>query len=96
MAGSTERWRTPSPGKDGGADDAPGRGAFWRDVGYLTSLGWMMALPIAVAVIVGWLVDRHLGTAPAWTLTLLGAGIGIAVIQAFSTMRDALRRRRHD
>jgi len=56
----------------------------------------MMALPIAVTTVAGWLLDRHFGTSPAWTLSLLSVGIGIAIIQAATAMRDALRRRHRD
>ena len=48
--------------------------SFWRSVGYLTSLGWMIALPIAAGVLLGRFIDDRLGSGTFWTLALLGAG----------------------
>jgi predicted F0F1-ATPase subunit len=57
--------------------------SFWRSVGYLTSLGWMIALPIAAGVLLGRFIDEQLGSGTFWTLTLLGAGVGIAALELF-------------
>lgn len=89
---STGRWPTPSTTA---ADDGPEGGrardaSFWRKAGYLTSLGWLIALPIAIGVLLGRFVDDRLGSGSYWTLILLGAGIGVAVIEVALAVRAAL------
>jgi hypothetical protein len=69
---------------------------FWRSVGYLTSLGWIIVLPIGIGVLLGWLLDQHLGSGRFWTLALLGAGIGIAALELFAAASTALNRSSHD
>jgi ATP synthase protein I len=60
----------------------------------LTSVGWMMALPIAAGVLVGHALDRRLGTGTFWTLALLGAGLVLGAWQGVSAARRILRRRK--
>lgn len=62
---------------------------------YLTSLGWLMALPIAAGVLLGRFLDNRLGTGDFWTLALLGAGISIAGVEAYLAIRRALQRQNH-
>ena len=50
-----------------------------------------MAIPIAIGVVIGWALDNKLGTAPTWTLTLMGAGIGIAGIELAIAVRSAMK-----
>jgi hypothetical protein len=59
---------------------------------YLTSLGWLLALPIAVSILIGHHLDTRLGSGSFWTLTLLGVGIGLAALEAFLAGRRMLRR----
>ena len=59
---------------------------------YLTSLGWMMALPIAGGILLGRWADHQFHTGSAWTLGLLGVGLAIACLETFLGMRAALRR----
>ncbi len=63
---------------------------FWRAMLYLTSLGWMMALPIAGAVLLGHYLDTRLDTGHTWTLALLGLGIGVAVLEVFVALQRVL------
>jgi predicted F0F1-ATPase subunit len=62
---------------------------------YLTSLGWMMALPIALGVLLGRYVDRRLESGYRWTLALLGVGLALAVLEIVVAGRTILRRKRH-
>jgi ATP synthase protein I len=64
-------------------------------VGYLTSLGWMIALPIAAGVLIGRFVDDRLASGSYWTLALLGAGVAIAGLELYLAMKVGLQRRRH-
>lgn len=63
---------------------------------YLTSLGWLMALPIALSVLVGRYMDKRLGSGYGWTLALFGAGLMLAVLELYLAMRGALCRKDHD
>ena len=65
---------------------------FWQSVARLTSLGWSMALPIALGILLGKWLDSRLESGTFWTLALLSAGLGIAVIEAFRTIQNAIRR----
>ena len=56
----------------------------------------MIVLPIAAGILLGRLADSALGTHPYATILLLGAGIAIAVIEAFRTMTGALKAIRHE
>jgi predicted F0F1-ATPase subunit len=69
---------------------------FWATMASATSLGWVMALPIALGVLVGSHLDHRFGTRGFWTLGLLGAGIGIAALEAYLALRRALRTKNHD
>jgi predicted F0F1-ATPase subunit len=69
--------------------------SFWQAMGYLTSLGWVMAIPIAGGVLLGRYLDGRLGTGSTWTLLLLMLGMAIAALEAYLAMRVALRRRNH-
>ena len=63
---------------------------------YLTSLGWLIALPIAVSILLGRFLDNHYRTGNFWTLALLGAGVVIAGLELYLAMKRALGRRNHD
>ena len=59
---------------------------------YLTSLGWLMALPIGLGVLIGHYLDARLASGSSWTLALLGLGIALAVLEGFLAGRRMLRR----
>jgi len=56
----------------------------------------MIALPIGVGVVVGRVLDDHLGSGSFWTLALLGAGVAIGALQLLSTVQSALNRLQGD
>lgn len=60
---------------------------------YLTSLGWMIALPIGIGVLVGQYVDKRLQSGHFWTLTLLGVGIGCAALEVYVAGQRTLRKK---
>jgi ATP synthase protein I len=70
--------------------------SFWRSVGYLTSLGWMIALPIAAGVLLGRFIDERLVLGTFWTLALLGAGVAIGCMELFMAASSALSKSRHE
>ncbi len=93
MIESTDRWPVPSAEDDRETEQRQVRErSFWRAFAYFTSLGWFMALPIAVCVLLGHTLDRHFGTGHDWTLTLLGVGIGIACLEGYLAARAALHK----
>ena len=68
----------------------------WREALRATSLGWDLALPIFGGVLLGYLVDRLLGTRYVFTLGFLMLGIATGfynVLQAIQRMDKRSRRR---
>ena len=57
---------------------------------YLTSIGWLLAIPIAAGVLVGHYVDVWLGSGTRWTLALLGAGLVVGVTEDWLAGRHSL------
>ena len=84
--GPTGWWPVPARGN---GDEEDGDASFWQAMAYLTSLGWILALPVAAGVLLGAWLDRQLGTTPTLTLGLLGAGIIIAAVQAYLVVAEA-------
>ncbi len=62
---------------------------------YLTSLGWLIALPIGLSVLLGRYIDDRLQSEHFWTLTLLGVGIGLAVLEVYLAGQRTLWRKPH-
>jgi predicted F0F1-ATPase subunit len=60
---------------------------------YLTSIGWLLAIPIAAGVLVGHYVDVWLGSGTRWTLALLGAGLVVGITEAWLAGRHVVGRR---
>jgi predicted F0F1-ATPase subunit len=67
--------------------------AVWQTAVYLTSLGWLLALPIAAGVLLGRYLDSRLESGHFWTQVLLGAGVAVACVEGYLVARMALRRR---
>ncbi|HXG20732.1 MAG TPA: AtpZ/AtpI family protein [Methylomirabilota bacterium] len=63
---------------------------------YLTSLGWLIALPIGLSIVLGRYLDDRLKSEHCWTLTLLGVGIGLAALEVFLAGRRTLWRKPHE
>jgi ATP synthase protein I len=66
------------------------RPAFWQAMIELTTLGWLIALPIAAGVLLGRYIDVRLGSGAVWTLSLLGAGIAVAGLDVYLALRRVL------
>jgi len=63
---------------------------------FLTSIGWLLAIPIAAGVLIGHYVDVWLQTGTRWTLALLGAGLVVGAMEAYLAARRALTRRKDE
>jgi predicted F0F1-ATPase subunit len=55
--------------------DASFWAALWREALLATTLGWELALPIFGGVLIGYFLDRFLGTGHIFTLGLLFLGV---------------------
>jgi predicted F0F1-ATPase subunit len=62
---------------------------------YLTSLGWLMALPIAMGVLLGQMVDDRFSSGYVWTLTLFGVGVVLAAVEVYLAMCRVLHKKDH-
>ncbi len=60
-----------------------------------STLGWELALPIFIGVLLGYYLDRQLGTKYTFTIGLLMAGIGAGFynIWSFTSRIDARQKR---
>jgi F0F1-type ATP synthase assembly protein I len=67
-------------------------GEIWREALRATSLGWDLALPIFAGVLLGYVLDRALGTTYIFTLGLLFLGIGTGF---YNVMRSIHRLDEH-
>jgi ATP synthase protein I len=72
------------------------RAVFWQTMIQLTSLGWLIALPIAAGVLLGRYLDVRLRSGAAWTLGLLAVGIAVAGLEIYIAARRALTRTGHE
>jgi predicted F0F1-ATPase subunit len=95
--GYTGKWPVPSTTSAGGTpeEQRARRASFWQTMVYLTSLGWLIALPIGLSVLLGRYLDDRLQSEHFWTLTLLGVGLGLAVLEVYLAGQHALRGKPH-
>jgi F0F1-type ATP synthase assembly protein I len=77
--------RSDAAHPDQGSPDPGLRG---RD---LIGLGGLLVGSVVVCTVLGLLLDRGLGTAPAFTLVGVGVGIVLAVVGFWLRIRSALR-----
>jgi len=71
----------------------------WREALRASSLGWDLALPIFGGVLVGYVLDRSLGTTYLFTLGCLLFGIGTGfynVLRSIQRMDERCRRQAAD
>ncbi len=67
---------------------SPDQGLRGRD---LIGIGGLLVGSVVVCTVLGLLLDRVLGTAPAFTLVGVGLGIALAVVGFWLRIRSALR-----
>jgi len=71
----------------------------WREALRATSLGWDLAVPIFGGVLVGYILDRSLGSTYLFTLGFMIFGIGTGfynVLRSIQRMDRRCRRRSDD
>jgi ATP synthase protein I len=59
-------------------DDNDTWSSLWREAATAMSLGWDLAVPIFGGVLLGYALDRWLGTRYLFTIGLLFLGIGVS------------------
>ncbi|MGE0710658.1 MAG: AtpZ/AtpI family protein [Planctomycetota bacterium] len=61
-------------------------GSFWRTLGQVGALGWLIALPTALGAFLGHLLDKRMGTGVTWALGLLALGLGAGLYSLWRAM----------
>jgi ATP synthase protein I len=65
---------------------------FWRGLGLVGSVGWMVVLPTLLGAFLGRWIDRRSGTGIFWTLSLLLVGLALGCISAWRHVHQELDR----
>lgn len=76
----------PVPGNPNCSSEKSKRGGSIQDLAAFAHLGMMFPISIALGTLVGFLLDRGLGTSPAFALVGFGLGVAAAVIELFRTV----------
>lgn len=63
---------------------------FWRGLGLVGSVGWMVVLPALLGAFLGRWIDRRLGTGIFWTLSLLFVGLALGCASTWRHVRQEL------
>ncbi len=64
---------------------------FWKGLGLIGAVGWMVSLPAVAGALAGRWLDRHAGGGLFWTLTLLLLGLGLGIASAWRHAQRELR-----
>lgn len=68
-------------------EDTPSeKRALWRDASNAFTLGWNLAIPIFGGVLIGYLLDKGLGTLPIFTIGCMLLGIAAGFYNYFRTV----------
>ena len=59
----------------------------WHWLGMFGLVGWAVAIPTVIGVVVGGWLDRTFDGRASWTLTMLFAGIGLGCLNAWYWVR---------
>lgn len=65
---------------------------FWRGLGLVGSVGWMVVLPALFLAFLGRWIDRRSGTGIFWTLSLLFVGLAVGCMSAYRHVHQELVR----
>ena len=60
---------------------------FWRGLGLIGAVGWMVTLPILLGAFAGRWIDEGAGTGIRWTLSLMAAGLAVGCASAWRHVR---------
>ena len=65
---------------------------FWRGLGWIGSVGWMVVIPTLIGAFLGRWIDVRAGTGVFWTLSLLFIGLVIGCFGAWRHVGEELHR----
>ena len=65
----------------------------WFGFGMFGLVGWAVAVPTVLGIVLGLWLDQRFAGKPSWTLTLLFAGVALGCLNAWYWVR---RESRHD
>ncbi len=63
---------------------------FWRGLGLVGSVGWMVVVPALLGAFLGRWIDRRAGTGVFWTLSLLFSGLTLGCTSAWQHVHQEL------
>jgi len=63
---------------------------FWQGLGLVGAVGWMVSGPAVLGAVAGRWLDQYAGSAPFWTLVLLGLGLSLGCGTAWRHVRREL------
>ncbi len=63
---------------------------FWRGLGLVGSVGWMVVVPALLGAFVGRWIDRWMGTPVFWTISLLFAGLALGCASTWRHVHQEL------
>lgn len=61
--------------------------SIWRQLGLVGTIGMEMAFSVVIGVVLGYLLDRQLGTVPVFTVILMLAGTGLGFFNLFKIIK---------
>ena len=62
--------------------------SFWNYLGLMGAVGWTVALPLALGVIIGRWIDGRFDTGVAWTVFLMLVGLGLGCFNTWRLLRE--------
>lgn len=68
------------------------RPGFWRGLGAVGAVGWMVALPAVGGAFLGRWLDEKNNSGVFWTLSLLTAGLALGCCSGWRYMKGELRK----
>jgi ATP synthase protein I len=64
--------------------------SFWRGLGLVGGVGWMVVLPALIGAFLGRWIDHRSGAGVFWTLSLLFAGLTLGCLSAWRHVAQEL------
>lgn len=61
-----------------------------------SELGFLIALPLIVCILIGVMIDRKLDTFPLWLLVMVFVGIALTVVNVYKIVIPFLEKRSED